>query len=228
MNNLFKHQTTNFTDSTYVVFVGSHLTFSKHALRILQAEHSEMEFHRVCNLSDLDDITAERDDPVLIVVDETIFIPLLDDPEKLIRLSSGGCLTLAYRDPNTARDLIAKTGEIDAIGDIGVLPLNAEIEVWLSMFNLLLCGEVLYPRAIIDALQETAANLQAELDIPLTPREWEILQMVAKGQQNKMIATALDLSEHTVKLHVHHVLKKLGVNNRTSAAGWFASHGADK
>ncbi len=52
----------------------------------------------------------------------------------------------------------------------------------------------------------------------LTGRELEILRMVAKGLGNKEIAAALNIAEVTVKLHVSHVLEKLGVRDRTEAA----------
>lgn len=52
----------------------------------------------------------------------------------------------------------------------------------------------------------------------LTVRELEVLAMVARGHQNKIIAADLGLSEHTVKIHIHNIIRKLGVHNRTEAA----------
>ena len=52
----------------------------------------------------------------------------------------------------------------------------------------------------------------------LTPREREILDLVAQGQANKEIAAALGISERTARTHVSHVLRKLGVTSRTQAA----------
>ena len=52
----------------------------------------------------------------------------------------------------------------------------------------------------------------------LTEREREILERVARGNQNKIIAADLGLSEHTVKIHLHNIIRKLGVHNRTEAA----------
>jgi DNA-binding NarL/FixJ family response regulator len=53
----------------------------------------------------------------------------------------------------------------------------------------------------------------------LTPRESEILHLASEGKQNKVIAFDLGVSEHTVKLHMHHLIQKLGVRNRTEAVG---------
>lgn len=52
---------------------------------------------------------------------------------------------------------------------------------------------------------------------PLSTREWDVLQLVAEGFSNQQIARHLVLSLHTVKLHVKHLLAKLGATNRTQA-----------
>lgn len=57
----------------------------------------------------------------------------------------------------------------------------------------------------------------SELAEPLTPRENEVLQMLASGLGNKEIAVKLAISEHTVKFHVASILGKLGAASRTEA-----------
>ena len=52
----------------------------------------------------------------------------------------------------------------------------------------------------------------------LTPRENEILALLAEGQSNKVIARNLGISDGTVKLHVKSILRKLGVHSRVEAA----------
>jgi len=52
---------------------------------------------------------------------------------------------------------------------------------------------------------------------PLTPRETEILNYIAKGYLNKQIAAELDISEQTIKNHVTSILRKLNANARTEA-----------
>ncbi|KAA9010677.1 response regulator transcription factor [Histidinibacterium aquaticum] len=61
---------------------------------------------------------------------------------------------------------------------------------------------------------------QAVLD-KLTARESEVLTLVSRGLNNKLVARELGLSEHTIKLHMHHILRKLGVSNRTGASMWY-------
>jgi DNA-binding NarL/FixJ family response regulator len=51
----------------------------------------------------------------------------------------------------------------------------------------------------------------------LTPREQEVLQLLAQGLSNKLIAARLGISDHTVKFHVNAILGKLGAQSRTEA-----------
>ncbi|MEJ1355560.1 MAG: two-component system response regulator NarL [Candidatus Sedimenticola sp. (ex Thyasira tokunagai)] len=54
----------------------------------------------------------------------------------------------------------------------------------------------------------------------LTEREREILDLIASGMSNKLIAQTLHITEGTVKVHVKHLLKKLGLHSRVEAAVW--------
>ncbi len=53
---------------------------------------------------------------------------------------------------------------------------------------------------------------------PLSPREEEVLREIARGMSNKEIARTLDIAETTVKIHVQHILRKLGLTSRVQAA----------
>ena len=53
---------------------------------------------------------------------------------------------------------------------------------------------------------------------PLSPREEEVLVQIARGASNKEIARTLDIAETTVKIHVQHILRKLGLSSRVQAA----------
>ena len=59
----------------------------------------------------------------------------------------------------------------------------------------------------------------------LTPRENEILSLLAEGQSNKVIARNLGISDGTVKLHVKSILRKLGIHSRVEAAVLAVEHG---
>lgn len=65
----------------------------------------------------------------------------------------------------------------------------------------------------------------ADVEAPLTQRESEVLRQLAFGLTNKEIAQALGISYETVKEHVQHVLRKVGVSDRTQAAVWAVRKG---
>ncbi|HVK32549.1 MAG TPA: LuxR C-terminal-related transcriptional regulator [Burkholderiaceae bacterium] len=60
----------------------------------------------------------------------------------------------------------------------------------------------------------------------LTSRELEVLERIAAGESNKLIARAFDLSPHTVKRHVANILDKLALSSRGQAAAWYHEHAA--
>jgi two-component system, NarL family, response regulator LiaR len=76
---------------------------------------------------------------------------------------------------------------------------------------------------LVHALSERAPAA-AGLD-DLTPREQDVLVLIAQGRSNKRIALELGISEKTVKTHVGHVLAKLNVTDRTQAAVLAVRHG---
>lgn len=59
----------------------------------------------------------------------------------------------------------------------------------------------------------------------LTPRELEVLRLIAQGQRNRTIAERLVISEKTVQNHVSSIFAKLGVDDRSQAIVWAMQHG---
>jgi NarL family two-component system response regulator YdfI len=77
----------------------------------------------------------------------------------------------------------------------------------------------------VSQIPASATNGVEELLEPLTPREQEVLRMLALGLANKEIAARLNISEHTVKFHVAAILGKLGAASRTEAVALGIRHG---
>jgi DNA-binding NarL/FixJ family response regulator len=65
-----------------------------------------------------------------------------------------------------------------------------------------------------EVAQKLAEHLASE---KLSPREYEVLSLMARGKRNKEIGGELTIAEDTVKMHVKNILGKLGVNDRTEA-----------
>lgn len=76
---------------------------------------------------------------------------------------------------------------------------------------------------LLHALPVQAASAARQPDVPLTPRETEVLSWLAKGKTNRDIADILGMSHRTVNKHLEHIFEKLGVETR-SAATAIAGH----
>ncbi|MDB4475702.1 response regulator transcription factor [Pirellulales bacterium] len=70
-------------------------------------------------------------------------------------------------------------------------------------------------------------SLPPSIDIPLTPREFQVLKIISLGLSNQEIADSLGISIETVKEHVQNILRKLQVKDRTQAAVWAVRQGFD-
>ena len=83
-------------------------------------------------------------------------------------------------------------------------------------------GPPALPEPVAQPVPEPAPEAGAS---PLSPREEEVLREIARGASNKEIARTLQIAETTVKLHVQHILRKLGLSSRVQAAVYASDRG---
>ena len=83
-------------------------------------------------------------------------------------------------------------------------------------------GESIWSREELRRVTGSLATMRvgSDSEIPLTHREGEVLKQLSNGLTNKEIAQSLGISYETVKEHVQHILRKIGVSDRTQAAVW--------
>jgi DNA-binding NarL/FixJ family response regulator len=68
------------------------------------------------------------------------------------------------------------------------------------------------------------ARTEQKPSADLSPRERDVLRLVAQGRPNKLIARELGISEKTVKAHLTSIFQRIGVTDRTQAALWAQRH----
>lgn len=114
-----------------------------------------------------------------------------------------------------------------ALGASGYVLKSDTRERLLEAINTAMKGESAWTRDELRRVTGALATprLQTDVEVPLTQRESEVLKQLANGLTNKEIALALNISYETVKEHVQHILRKIGVSDRTQAAVWAVRKG---
>jgi len=113
-------------------------------------------------------------------------------------------------------------------GASGFVPKSTPPAIFVNAIKLVLSGGIYIPQNVVRRVNESTVASQGhdgcataienkKINDCLTKRQREVLELLAKGKQNKEIANFFGISENTVKLHVSAVFRALGVSNRTQA-----------
>ena len=117
-----------------------------------------------------------------------------------------------------------RVAEALGAGAIGYLLKDCEPAELLSAIRSAALGHAPIDPRVAHALLPQRAEPAAVTASELSPRETEVLRLVAEGLANKQIARRLGITERTVKAHVGSVFRRIGVGDRTSAALWARDH----
>ncbi len=109
-----------------------------------------------------------------------------------------------------------------ALGAAGFILKSASRDRLVEAITAAVAGESVWTREELRRVTGALATprLSQDVEVPLTQRESEVLRQMALGLTNKEIAKMLGISYETVKEHVQHILRKIGVSDRTQAAVW--------
>ncbi len=110
-----------------------------------------------------------------------------------------------------------EAGQVWAAGVSGLLPRQVDGERLAAALNAIAAGLLVVDPGQRDLLATPPDATPAELLEPLTPREEDVLALLADGLTNRAIARQLAISENTVKFHVQSLLGKLDAQSRTDA-----------
>lgn len=207
---------------------------------LVQAIETEFPQVSALQVTDLQTACEQTDRSVpLIFVDLSLFDQLENLAPDLMKAHPAALIALVQTDSRRSVPIeeILRSNLV-----CGILPMHLKLDIWLAVIRLLLIGGEYIPAALLRPLLSekiVAPQASAKPSGPLggfdprelgnlTERELQILELVARGLQNKVIAASLQLSEHTVKIHLHNIITKLGTSNRTQAAAIFhRSRGQD-
>lgn len=134
-----------------------------------------------------------------------------DSPAWLGDLQSAGIAAVAL--------LNSESQALDAwaAGVNGLLRYDTGAEAVASALAAVLDGLVVLDSGLAASVLPSGGTAAAEPVESLTPREKEVLQLMAEGLTNKAIAQKLRITDHTVKFHVNAIMSKLGAQSRTEA-----------
>ncbi|ERK08251.1 Nitrate/nitrite response regulator protein [Serratia fonticola AU-P3(3)] len=169
---------------------------------------------------------AEMHDPDLLLLD--LNMPGLNGLATLDRLRQTALSgrVVVFSVSNHEDDVVSALKR----GADGYLLKDMEPEELLKALHQAAAGQMVLSEALTPVL---AASLRenrpaVERDIQqLTPRERDILKLIAQGLPNKLIARKLTITESTVKVHVKHLLKKMKLKSRVEAAVWVLGNKKD-
>jgi len=145
---------------------------------------------------------------------------LANHPEIVIVGQSGGAQVAAEAEASNPDVLLKDEGqaaEAWAAGARGLLLGTLDPERLVSAMASVVRGLVVMEPELVGGMGQMDTALLETPHEALTAREMEVLQLVAEGLPNKIIAARLNITDHTVKFHVNAIMTKLGVQSRTEA-----------
>jgi DNA-binding NarL/FixJ family response regulator len=168
---------------------------------------------------------AERLDPDVVLMD--LRMPRVDGIEAIRRLAERGDRPRAIA-LTTYADDASVLGALRA-GARGYLTKDAGADQIRAAVEAVARGEAALDPAVqhhvVAALSSPAADAESSLPDGLTPREAEVLALIAEGLTNAEIASRLVVSAATVKTHVNHIFAKTGARDRAQAVVYAYGHG---
>jgi DNA-binding NarL/FixJ family response regulator len=200
------------------VLIADDQSLVRAGFRLVLENHSDIEVVGEASNGEEAVYSAGRLDPAVVLMD--IRMPVLD----------GIAATRAITSSHPARVLVLTTYDLDEYvydalqaGASGFLLKDTPPAQLVDGIRAVAAGEALLAPTVTRRLIEEFARVgprqrarPAALD-ELTPRELEVLRLLARGLSNAEIAAALVLGDTTVKTHVAHVLSKLGLRDRVQA-----------
>lgn len=204
-----------------VLFIGDSSSFSNMYLRLIQSEFPDIDVENVAGVDEAKAVISRHAARICAVVLSCQHAQeAVSDLQSIAQVTPRLRPVLAYQTVDEVRKALTAIDSRAFVEKLSFLPLRVRMDCTVTTLRLILSGERHVSGEVLDMLMGTTAdgNSSQNGHWSLTAREQQVLEHLAKGASNKIIARELDLAESTVKLHIHHIIGKLGVSNRTEAA----------
>lgn len=140
-----------------------------------------------------------------------------DDGFAVVKFMQKHCRTIPVVVLSASKKAFDMQHAID-LGAMGFIPKDSSSELMKNALNAVFAGEIYLPAQMLKTQLDLDQLYEQGKNLPLTPRQTEVLSMIVNGSSNKVIAYKMDVAEATIKMHVTAIFKKLNVSNRTQAA----------
>lgn len=173
----------------------------------------EVIYNNTNGLNFLAHLQAHYCKPDVIIMD--LMMPVIDGYEMAIQLNElYPAIKIIMLSMNTQADLVYKLVEFTAIK--GYLPKTSNKSELLNAIQTVHKGSHYFSASILKELESYKIKIIEKDQLMLTPREIEIITLIAKGKSTKEMAVNLFLSEHTINTHRKNILKKTNTHNAAS------------
>ena len=206
-----------------VLVADDHELFLK-GLELILSNHYNFELVTAASYSEIFDIITKEKDFSLVLTDLAMpgayWYDALKQIHQILPDTPIMILSAVFE-----KEIIKKTIDIGAAGYVSKAASNNEI---IQAIDIVLNGGMYIPQELLDKENDPNLNLLRNIEnkintnsenniANLSPRQLDVLQLIAKGLSNKQIAYELGITEGTVKLYITALFKTLKVYNRTSA-----------
>ena len=196
-----------------ILLVDDHPLFIEGIRGVLQRLDDNLAIQTAGSCEEAIERTAEDDDVDLLLLD--LNLPGVSGLDGLVELR--------HQLPATPIVLISASEDRNKVlraielGAKGYIPKSSTPDIIITALQLVLSGGVYLPMAVLDTVNSSQLKTCNADGQTLTPRQVEVLGLVAEGLSNKAIANRLSMAENTVRVHISAILRFLDVTNRTEA-----------
>lgn len=192
-------------------------------VQVVQGLADDVEVFEACNFSEAKNTLLSEPTMDLVLLD--LVMPGLDPLTGLKALKEvAPAVPVVVVSVNEDRDTVLTALDL---GISGFIPKTSSRDQILSSLRLVLSGQIAMPQRIIQnqrfapifqtAKKEGVPVTDKSVEEHLTPRQREIFGLLSGGLSNTEIAQKLNLSPNTVRVHVHAIMQRLDLSNRTQA-----------